>query len=128
VVAVLHNDDLNQVTWELRAMGGSPTFPPSQSLPSVPYAAFAEQVGLLGRVVDDPEELGGAWEMALDAKRPVVLDVHVDPDVPPIPPHATFEQVKETATALIRGDEERWGVVREGLRTKAREVLHRSHR
>ncbi len=25
VVAVLHNNDLNQVTWELRAMGGTPT-------------------------------------------------------------------------------------------------------
>ncbi|GAB3866881.1 thiamine pyrophosphate-requiring protein [Nocardioides maradonensis] len=128
VIGVLHNDDLNQVTWELRAMGGSPTFPPSQSLPFVEYAGFAERLGLAGRVVDDPEELGRAWDLALSADRPVVLDVHVDPNVPPIPPHATFEQMNDTAKALIQGDEQRWGVVREGIRTKAREVFHRSDR
>jgi len=127
VIGVLHNDDLNQVTWELRAMGGSPTFPPSQSLPSVDYAAVAEQLGIGGRLVETPDDMGRAWAAALSADRPMLLDVHVDPNVPPIPPHATFEQMKDTAQALIRGDEERWGVVREGLRMKAREVFHRSH-
>ncbi|GAA3610431.1 thiamine pyrophosphate-dependent enzyme [Microlunatus ginsengisoli] len=46
VVAVLHNDDLNQVTWELRAMGGSPQFLPSQQLPDFPYAEYARSLGL----------------------------------------------------------------------------------
>jgi pyruvate dehydrogenase (quinone) len=41
VVMVLQNDDLNQVTWELRAIGGSPQFLPSQQIPSVDYADFA---------------------------------------------------------------------------------------
>jgi pyruvate dehydrogenase (quinone) len=41
IVAVLHNDDLNQVTWEMRAMEGAPKFTESQTLPSVDYAAFA---------------------------------------------------------------------------------------
>ena len=31
VVAVLHNDDLNQVTWEMRAMAGAPKFVESQT-------------------------------------------------------------------------------------------------
>jgi len=52
-----------------------------------------------------------------------VLDVHVDPDVPPIPPHATLAQMKDTAEALLRGDENRWGVIKEGLKTKAAEIL-----
>ncbi len=42
VVAVLHNNDLNQVTWELRAMGGTPAFIESQALPDVSYAEFAD--------------------------------------------------------------------------------------
>src|SRR5256885_3004229 len=33
VVLVLHNNDLNQVTWEMRAMEGNPKFEASQELP-----------------------------------------------------------------------------------------------
>ena len=43
-------------------------------------------------------------------------------DVPPIPPHATFEQAKDAATALLKGDPNRWGILNEGL-AKAREVM-----
>jgi pyruvate dehydrogenase (quinone) len=123
VVAVLHNNDLNQVTWELRSMGGSPKFVESQALPEMSYAGFAESIGLDAITVTDAEKIGDAWDHALAANRPTVLDVHVDPDIPPIPPHATFEQMKETAESLIKGDENRWGVIKEGLKTKAQEFL-----
>jgi pyruvate dehydrogenase (quinone) len=123
VVAVLHNDDLNQVTWEMRAMQGAPKFVESQSLPDVSYAAFAESLGLYGIAVDKPDQIGPAWERALAADRPTVLDVRCDPDVPPIPPHATFEQMKDAALSILKGDENRWGVIKEGVRTKVQEFL-----
>lgn len=123
VVAVLHNNDLNQVTWELRAMGGTPAFVESQALPDVSYADFARAAGLGAITVTDPEQLAGAWETALAADRPYLLDVHCDPDVPPIPPHATLEQMTDVAKALIKGDASRWGVIKEGLKTKAQELL-----
>jgi pyruvate dehydrogenase (quinone) len=123
IIAVLHNNDLNQVTWEMRAMEGAPKFPESQRLPDVSYESFARSIGLNALAVDDPGGVGTAWDRALAADRPTVLDVRTDPDVPPIPPHATFEQMRDAATALLKGDEGRWGVIREGLLTKAREVL-----
>jgi pyruvate dehydrogenase (quinone) len=123
VVAVLHNNDLNQVTWELRAMGGTPEFVESQSLPEVGYADFAASLGLGAITVTDPEQLTGAWETALSADRPYVIDVHCDPDVPPVPPHATLEQMTASAKALIKGDPSRWGVIKEGLKIKAQELL-----
>jgi pyruvate dehydrogenase (quinone) len=123
VVAVLHNNDLNQVTWEMRAMQGAPKFVESQALPDMSYAAFAQSIGLAARTVDDPDQLGPAWDAALSADRPTVLDVHCDPDVPPIPPHSTFEQMKDAAKALLAGDEDRWGVIREGIKTKAQELM-----
>jgi pyruvate dehydrogenase (quinone) len=123
VVAVLHNDDLNQVTWELRAMSGSPKFDESQSLPSVDYAGFAQSLGLQAITVTDPAELGAAWDRALSADRPTVLDVHCDANIPPIPPHVTFTQAKDTAEALLKGDEDRWGVIKEGVKTKVQDFL-----
>lgn len=123
VVAVLHNNDLNQVTWEMRAMEGSPKFVESQQLPDVDYAGFAESLGLLAIHVTEPGQLEEAWRQAFAADRPTVLDVHVDPDVPPVPPHATWTEMKATARSLLKGDEDRWGVIKEGLKTKVAEVM-----
>jgi pyruvate dehydrogenase (quinone) len=128
VVAVLHNNDLNQVTWEMRAMGGAPKFEQSQTLPDVDYAGFARSLGLAAHTVTDPGQIGDAWDQALTADRPTVLDVHTDGNVPPIPPHATFSQMKDSAEALLAGDVDRWGVIKEGFKTKAQELLpHRNH-
>jgi len=123
VIAVLHNNDLNQVTWEMRAMQGAPKFVESQSLPEVSYAAFAESIGLGGIAVEEPGQIGPSWDRALTADRPTVLDVRTDPNFPPIPPHATFEQARDAAEALLKGDENRWGIISSGLRTKVQEFL-----
>ncbi len=123
VVAVLHNNDLNQVTWEMRAMGGAPKFEESQRLPDIDYAGFAAGIGLGAETVTKPGEMSDAWQRALAADRPYVLDVHCDPNVPPIPPHTTFEQAKALALALAKGDTDRWGIMKEGLKVKAQEVL-----
>ena len=91
VVAVLHNNDLNQVTWEMRAMEGAPKFAESQTLPDVDYAGFAASLGLQGdhrRQARRARRRPGTQALAAD--RPTVLDVRTDPDVPPIPPHATL--------------------------------------
>ena len=123
IIAVLHNNDLNQVTWEMRAMEGSPKFTESQQLPDISYEDFARSLGLGGIAVNKPGQVGPAWEQALAADRPTVLDFRTDPDVPPIPPHATFEQAKDLAKALLHGDPNSLGIVKEGLKAKAREVL-----
>jgi pyruvate dehydrogenase (quinone) len=123
IIAVLHNDDLNQVTWEMRAMEGAPKFAESQRLPDVGYAAFAAGLGLEAIAVDKPGDVGPAWDRALAADRPAVLDVRTDPDVPPIPPHATFEQARAAAEAMLKGDEDRRGVLVEGVKTKVQEFL-----
>ncbi|MGY6653918.1 thiamine pyrophosphate-requiring protein [Amycolatopsis sp. TRM77291] len=123
VVCVFHNGDLNQVTWELRAMGGSPKFEPSQSLPEVSYSDFALEIGLGGIAVDDPAQLGEAWDVALSADVPTVLDVRCDPEVPPIPPHATFDQVKAMTEAVLKGEPDAWHLVTQGIKTKMQELL-----
>ncbi len=126
VVVVLHNNDLNQVTWELRAMGGSPKLLESQDLPDMSYAGFASSIGLQGVTVTEPGQLADAWDQAFSASTPTVLDVHVDPNVPPIPPHASLQQMADTAEALFKGDADAWGIIKEGVKTKAQELLGRN--
>ncbi|MFE4824391.1 thiamine pyrophosphate-requiring protein [Streptomyces sp. NPDC056704] len=132
IVAVLNNQDLNQVTWEMRAMEGAPQFLPSQSLPDIPYADVARLVGLEGIRVEKPADVVGAWEAALAADRPCVLDFVTDPAVPPIPPHATLDQIEAAATSILKGDSDRVGMVRQGFKAKVQEFLpghrHRADR
>jgi pyruvate dehydrogenase (quinone) len=119
IVLVLHNNDLNQVTWEQRVMEGDPKFDASQDLPDYDYAAFADSVGLHGIRVDDPDQVGPAWDEALRADRPVVIDALTDPEVPPLPPHITFEQAVNFAEAVVRGDSGRRGMIARSLRQAA---------
>ncbi|HET6690445.1 MAG TPA: thiamine pyrophosphate-requiring protein [Miltoncostaeaceae bacterium] len=116
VILVLHNNDLNQVTWEQRAMEGDPKFAVSQDLPEFPYAGYAEMLGLVGLRVEAPGEVGPAWERAFTADRPALIDARTDPDVPPLPPHITFAQMKAMTSAILRGDPDRRGVVMRTMR------------
>jgi pyruvate dehydrogenase (quinone) len=123
VIAVLHNNDLNQVTWELRAMGGSPQFLPSQSLPDFPYAGYARSLGLHGVSVAKPEHVAEGWDEALAADRPTLIEFHTDPAVPPIPPHATWSQIEHSIEAVVRGDADRADVIRQGVKAKVQDFL-----
>ncbi|KNC91034.1 thiamine pyrophosphate-requiring protein [Trabulsiella odontotermitis] len=104
IVCVFNNQDLNQVTWEQRVMEGNPRFEASQEIPDVSYARFAQSLGLKGIYVDDPDQLQSAWQDALSADRPVVLEVKTDPEVAPLPPHITLKQAKAFMASMAKGD------------------------
>ncbi|MEU9350409.1 thiamine pyrophosphate-requiring protein [Streptomyces griseoloalbus] len=132
VVAVLNNHDLNQVTWEMRAMSGAPQFEESQHIPDLPYAEIAQRIGLEGVRVEKPEQVEAAWDRALTADRPFVIDFRTDPAVPPIPPHAELDQIQAAASAVLQGDSDRASVVKQGFKAKVQEMLpgsrHRADR
>lgn len=123
IVAVLNNGDLNQVTWEMRAMSGAPQFEESQHIPDLPYADIAERMGLAGVRVEKPQRVEAAWKQALAADRPFVIDFRTDPAVPPIPPHASLDQIEAAASAILRGDSDRGAMIRQGFKAKVQEFL-----
>ncbi|MDH0865823.1 thiamine pyrophosphate-requiring protein [Mitsuaria sp. GD03876] len=116
VVMVLNNADLNMVTWEQRVTAGDPKFEASQDLPAFPYAEYARMLGIDGVRVDRPDDVAPAWTRALAADRPVLLEMVVDPDVPPLPPHVEKKQMLQYAKALLHGDAEARGVIAATLR------------
>jgi pyruvate dehydrogenase (quinone) len=123
VFAVFNNRDLNMVTWEQRVLAGDPKLPATQEIPDFPAARYAELVGLKGIRVERPEDVAGAWERALAADGPVVIEAVVDPDVPPLPPHVSGEQAWNLAAALAKGDPDRADVMQRSLREKLAELL-----
>jgi pyruvate dehydrogenase (quinone) len=123
VVLVLNNEDLNQVTWEQRAMEGDPKNPMTQRIPEVHYAEFARLIGLDGVRVDTVDAIDAAWEEAFAADRPFVIDAIVDPEVPPLPPHITVEQAKHFLKALKGGDPHSRAMITESFKQKVLEFL-----
>src|SRR5204863_8562829 len=123
IVLVLHNNDLNQVTWEQRALEGDPKFEASQTLPDFPYARYAELLGLEGIRVEDPDLVGDAWDRALAADRPALVEATIDPEVPPLPPHITFEQARAMLGAIRHGDPNTRRLIAQSFRQKLAEFL-----
>ncbi|HSD77244.1 MAG TPA: thiamine pyrophosphate-dependent enzyme, partial [Solirubrobacteraceae bacterium] len=126
VVCVLHNDDLNQVTWEQRVMEGDAKLQASQDLPDFPYARYAELLGLTAVRVDRPEDLGAAWDTVLQARGPALLQVVSDPNIPPLPPHIRLEQAKGMAQSIFKGDPDASATIRASLKDKLAELTTRS--
>jgi pyruvate dehydrogenase (quinone) len=123
VVLVLTNRDLNQVTWEQRAMEGDPKNPATQNIPDVRYADFARSIGLDGVRIESPDAIDAAWEEAFAADRPFVIDAVTDPEVPPLPPHITVEQAKHFLSAVRGGDPRSRAMITESFKQKMLEFL-----
>lgn len=117
IFMVLNNRDLNQVTWEMRIEAGNPKLPATQDLPDFPYASYADSIGLKGIRVDKPEDVGPAWDAALSADRPVLFEAYVSGDVTTIPPHISFEEAKNYASALLKGDPDEGSIVKESIKS-----------
>src|SRR3989440_1659277 len=128
IFLVLNNRDLNQVTWEMRIEEGNPKLPATQDLPDFPYARFADSIGLKGIRVDRPEDVGRAWDEALSANSPVVFEAYTSGDVPTIPPHISFEQAKEYMSALVKGDPDEGGIIKQSVKSMVGGVLPSKHR
>ena len=116
IVLVLNNRDLNQVTWEQRIMASDPKFDASQDVPAFNFAEYGRLLGLEGLEVKTPEDIVPAYEEALKAGRPCVIDAHCDPDVPPLPPHITFQQAKGYASTLFQGDPNERGIINQSAK------------
>jgi pyruvate dehydrogenase (quinone) len=125
VTCVFNNQDLNEVTWEQRVMNGNPRFDASQDIPDVRYSDFAELVGLKGIFVDDPADLGAAWDEALSADLPVVLEVKTDAEIAPLPPHISFKEAKNFMLSMSR-DEDAGHVIADTARQVINKVLHKT--
>jgi pyruvate dehydrogenase (quinone) len=128
IICVLNNRDLNQVTWEQRVLAGDPKFEASQNLPDFAYADYAQQLGLQGIRIEDPDMIASAWDQALAADRPCLLDFVTDPEVPPLPPHISWEQARMFMTSLVKGDPNARGMIRQSFKDMVEAYLPQSLR
>ncbi|HEX5478317.1 MAG TPA: thiamine pyrophosphate-dependent enzyme [Dehalococcoidia bacterium] len=104
-VVVIKNNALGQIKWEQMVFLGNPEF--GVELQPIDFARFATACGATGFRIDDPKECGHVLDEALATPGPVLIEAVVDPLEPPMPAKIKFEQAKEFAKALARGQRDR---------------------
>lgn len=125
IIMVLHNNDLTQVSWEMRTEDANPVWSTSQDIQSVDYAGWAELLGFSGIRVKTDGEVAGAWDTAFAHQGVTVIDAYTSKNVPPLPPHITLEFAKHTAEALLKRDPDGVDVVRDSAKALLTEGMER---
>ncbi len=125
IIMVLHNDDLTQVSWEMRTEDANPVWSTSQDVESVDYAGWAELLGFTGIRVKSDDEVEAAWDAAFANRGVTLIDAYTSKNVPPLPPHITLEFAKNTGEALLKGDPGRSGVIRDSAKALLSEGVER---
>jgi pyruvate dehydrogenase (quinone) len=113
MILVLNNGDLNMVSWEQRAMEGDKKFVASQDVPKFNYAEYAEMLGFEGMRIEKEEDIIPVIDRAMASQKPVLVDVLSDPNVPPLPPHISFKQMKAFTSAVAKGDVNAWDMIKQ---------------
>jgi pyruvate dehydrogenase (quinone) len=101
-IVINNNNSLGQILWEQMVLG-YPEYGVRHTDPFVDYAAFATANGALGIKVERSRDLRKAVERALGHDGPVLVDVNVNPDEPPLPGKVEYQQAKKFAEAFLRG-------------------------
>ena len=126
-ILVLHNNDLNQVTWEQRAMEGNPKFEASQDLPDFHYARLRRaDRAARASASTRPRTSAGAWDAGARRRPAGGARRALRPDVPPLPPHITLEQAKAFASAVAGGDPNAVDMAVQSVKQKLDEFVPRS--
>jgi pyruvate dehydrogenase (quinone) len=120
-VVVMKNNSLGQIKWEQLAMEGNPEF--GVDLQPIDFAAAARACGIPGFTLDHPASAQAVLSKAFAEPGPALVEAVVDPNEPPMPGHITTTQALNFAKALVRGEKERFTIIKEVLADKVREVV-----
>ena len=120
-VVVLKNNTLGQIKWEQMVFEGNPQF--GVDLQPIDFARYAEACGAAGFTLEDPAQAEGVLREALNHPGPALVQAVVDANEPPMPGHATMEQAWNFAKALVRGEKDRWAILKDVAKETIREVV-----
>jgi pyruvate dehydrogenase (quinone) len=120
-VIVIKNNVLGQIKWEQIVLEGNPQF--GVQLQPIDFAAVARACGAAGYTVEDPTQAETILREALSYPGPAVVEAIVDPNEPPMPGNVSTKQAFHFAEALVKGEKERWGILKTIAKNKVREVV-----
>ena len=120
-IFVIKNNTLGQIKWEQLVFLGNPEY--GCELEPVDFAAVARAFGATGISLEDPAECGAAIDRALATAGPVVVEVAVDANEPPMPAKVKLEQATHFAESLAKGTKDWQKIAKTVAEDKIRELV-----
>jgi pyruvate dehydrogenase (quinone) len=120
-VIVIKNNVLGQIKWEQMVQEGNPEF--GVELEPIDFAAVAKACGAGGFTIEKPEDAESVLREALAYDGPAVIQAVVDPNEPPLPGKINTKEAIQFATALARGQADRWDIIKTVIKDKVHEVI-----
>ncbi len=120
-VIVLKNNVLGMIKWEQIAFEGNPQY--GVQLQPIDFAAFARACGAAGYTVQDPADVHDVLRDAFAHPGPALVEAVVDPNEPPLPGKITTQQAWHFMESMVRGQKDRWDLIKTVIENKIREVV-----
>ena len=124
-VIIIKNGTLGMIRWEQMAFLGNPEYMVEFS--PVDFVKFAEACGAKGYSIKKPEEVREVMGKAMSERGPSIVEAHVDPFEPPMPPKVEMSFVRNMAEAMARGQPNSGRIGLTLFRNKIHEVLKGVH-
>ena len=120
-VIIIKNNVLGMIKWEQMVFEGNPQF--GVQLQPIDFAGYAKNCGAAGYTIEHPEEVEHVLREALAHPGPAVVQAVVDANEPPMPGKMTTEQAWHFFEALVRGQQDRWDILKTVAKNAIREVI-----
>ena len=120
-IIIFKNNIFGMIKWEQIVFEGNPEF--GVELHPIDFAMFARSCGVAGFTLDDPAQAKEVIRQALSTLGPAVIDAVIDPHEAPMPGHITSVQAWHFAESMVRGEKDRWNIIKTVIKNKMRRVL-----
>jgi pyruvate dehydrogenase (quinone) len=120
-VIIFKNNVLGMIKWEQIVLEGNPQF--GVELQPIDFAAYARACGAGGFTIEDPATAPAILREALEYDGPAVVEAVIDPYEPPLPGNVTVKQAIKFGEALLRGQKDRWDIIKTVAEDRIREVI-----
>jgi pyruvate dehydrogenase (quinone) len=120
-IVIIKNNSLGMIKWEQIVLEGNPEY--GVELQPIDFAKFAEACGAAGWTLENPGDAERVLREALSHDGPAVIQAVVDPHEPPMPGKLTTEQALHFAESRVKGQPDRWNILKTVIENKIREVL-----
>jgi pyruvate dehydrogenase (quinone) len=120
-VLIIKNNALGEIKWEQMVMEANPEY--GIELQPIDFALYAQACGVPGFTMDDPAKAEAVARQAFAQPGPALIQAVVDPNEPPLPGQISTEQAVHLAESLLKGEPERFAIIKDVLADKVRETV-----